>query len=245
MNRTASAALAAATLAALAPASATAAPARTPSRTLTYEVSYTGRATLQFREDDHLGDVPDHTVGSLSASVRWRGTIHRVRIRGTQVLHADRPFVVVTASMSSSTTRQPDGQPPTTRTCTADRSEAIVTGDSGLDNPGDLLTPLGGAIAIAVRPFADASVDMRCQEDGQEIPGTWWLPERGGAELGDGLWDAQFELPRAALGAKKVIQIVRETPRQHEGGGCENVGTGADLARCELDWRQEVTFRRR
>lgn len=228
---------------------AQAAPHRTKAKhkpkTYVYDVTYSGRGTLDFAEDGHVEQPADYNVGTTTADIRWRGSVDDVVLRGNDVLRAGTPHSVVRVSLRSQTTRyRLDEAAPSTRACTADAGQAITAGARAIDNPDDLLTPLGGSIRLAVRPFEHATVDMNCTEDGQQSVAAWYVPEVGDAPLGEGLWDADFTLPREAIGQGKIIQLVRSTAKQGAAGGCENVGTGSTVTTCRLSWRETVTFRR-
>lgn len=224
---------------------AAAAAARKRPRTVVYDVTYSGRGTLDFAQDGHVDEPADFYTGTTTADVRWRGEVHGVVIRGSRLLRAGTPHAEVAVTLRSEATRHRLDEPPSVRTCAADRAQAIVTGRRGFGEAGDDLVPLTGAVRLVVRPFAAAIVDIDCIQDGQPATGIWPVPEIGGAALGDGLWDADFELPREALGKGKVVQVVRNTPRQAAGGGCEGVGDGSTVTRCAVTWRGTVTFRRR
>ena len=100
-----------------------------------------------------------------------------------------------------------------------------------------LLTPLDGSEALVVRAADAVEVEWSCtgdplgtDGDGMTIP----------VALGEGPFDAEFTLPREAIGMGRIIQVVQGAP-EHADQRCVSQD---DRSTCSGGWTGTVTFDR-
>ena len=247
MRRTVTLAVAALAAAAL-PAHADAAKARKKVRTYAYDVSYRGSGYVEYHANDAaIADGNPYDERTISATLIWHGRVGKVIIRGSDVVAAGRAVTDhLSADVHDAVTHYSPDDPPSSVVCDGIGSWPVSFGKRTIDTPDDLLVPLDGSINLVVRPFDPATTltGIPC-DDGSE---TGFVPPEveGPPPLGQGVWDAAFNLPKEALGAGKIIQQVKATEAQTHRDPCPLYVPGVNAVdRCQIYWLGQVTFKRR
>ncbi|HWT93225.1 MAG TPA: hypothetical protein VN238_09535 [Solirubrobacteraceae bacterium] len=119
--------------------------------------------------------------------------------------------------------------------CTPDGLSTL--GRTILDDNPDMLEPLGPGERLTVRITEGLRASMPC-------PGSYPMEIELAdfAPFGQGLIDADFDLPGEAIGMGTIIQLIHSTPAQEAAERCP--GRNDSTTRCAYSWEGTVRFDR-